>query len=144
MTARILVVEPVRAVAKAIVAVLERRGHDVIAVTSNNEANQHPGRFDCGVFSDVLPDGNGISLAGWLLAEDRVACVVFFGHAEDVDTRLRASNLGTYLHRNDGLHALSSAIEDAVTETRERAVAVGAEDGSGLRAELKSGKRRKR
>lgn len=144
MVARILVVEPVRAVAKAIVTVLERHGHDVIAVGGEAEANQRPGRFDCGVFSDTLPDGNGISLAGWLLAEDRVACVVFFGHADDVDTRLRASNLGTYLHRDEGLHALSLAIDDAVAETRERARAVGAEGERAGRPELKSGKRRRR
>lgn len=144
MSTRVIVVEPVRAVANAIVAVLERHGHEAIAVGSAAEANQHPGRFDCGVFSDELPDGNGISLAGWLLAEDRVTCVVFFGHAEDVDTRLRASNLGTYLHRNDGLHALSTAVDEAVTETRERAQAVGAGDGHEGRPEFKSGKRRKR
>lgn len=144
MVARILVVEPVRPVARAIAAVLERHGHEVIAVGNAAEANQHPGRFDCGVFSDKLPDKSGISLAGWLLAEDRVACVVFFGHADDVDTRLRASNLGTYLHRDDGLHALSAAIDETIAETRERAQAVGAEGERGGRPELKSGKRRKR
>ena len=144
MSARILVVEPVRAVAKAIVAVLERRGHDVIAVGSAAEANQHPGRFNCGVFSDELPDGNGISLAGWLLAEDRVDCVVFFGHAADVDTRLRASNIGSFIQRDDGLYALSTAIDEAVMDTRERAQAVGAEGESEGRPELKSGKRRRR
>lgn len=141
---RILVVEPTPAVSRAIVAVLERRDYHVTAVAGAEEANRHPGRFDCGVFSDVLPDESGISLAGWLLAENRVACVVFFGHAEDVDTRLRASNLGTYLHRNEGLHALASAVAEAVADSSERARAVGGEDEPLRRAELKSGKRRRR
>ncbi len=144
MAARILVVEPVRAVAKAIASVLERHDHRVTVVGSAAEADLHPERFDCGVVSDMLPEGNGLSLAGWLLAEDRLGCVVFFGHAEDVDTRLRASNLGTYLQRNDGLHALASAVDEAVSDTHERARAVGEADPGALRIELKSGKRRRR
>ncbi len=144
MPSRVLVVEPVRAVARAIAAILERRDYRVTVVGDAAGANLRPGRFDCGVFSDILPDGNGISLAGWLLAENRVSCAVFFGHAEDVDTRLRASNLGTYVHRNDGLHALSAAVAEAAADTLERARAVGAGDETQRRVELKSGKRRRR
>ena len=74
MDARILLVEGVAAVARAVAATLERRGY-VVTVTGNCEkAGRLPGPFDCGVFADRLPDGNGISLAGWLLAEDRVRC----------------------------------------------------------------------
>lgn len=144
MGVRVLVVEPSQPVARAIANVLERRDYHVTVVGGAAESNQYPGRFDCGVFSDVLPDGNGIALAGWLLAENRIGAAVFFGHAEDVDTRLRASNLGTYLPRSEGLRALSSAVADAMADVGEQARAVGGADVPGGRAKLKSGKRRLR
>lgn len=145
MTDRILVVEPVRPVARAVAAVLERRGYSVTLVTSAAEASNTPNRFECAVFSDLLPDGSGISLAGWLLAEDRVSSAVFFGDTLDADLRLRANNLGTFVHRSEGIHALAKAIAETLVDLERHARAAGADDDSGgHRPDFRSGARRKR
>jgi DNA-binding response OmpR family regulator len=140
---RILIVEPARAVANAMASVLGRRGYEVVVARSCAETNRHPRRFACGVFALDLPDGNGIALAGWLLAENRIDSAVFFDDASDVELRLRASNLGSFVHRSEGLHELGKTIEEAIAETR-HARAVGDEAGGSLRAQLKSGPRRRR
>jgi DNA-binding response OmpR family regulator len=142
MRGRILVVEGTSAVARAIAVVLERRGYTVTLCGSCAEASRHPGTFDCGVFADKLSDGNGMSLAGWLLAEDRVRSVVFFGDSFEIDTRLRAANLGSFVHKSEGLHELERAIADAIADSV-RAVAAGAEhEAPSFRTEIGSGPRR--
>ncbi len=120
----VLVVEPSRPVRKALATVLERRGYSVVPTSGMTEASRIPRRFDCGIFADRLNDGNAVSFAGWLLVEQRIRCAVFFGATEDVDFRLRASNLGTYVSRHEGLHRLERAVADAVRET---ALAAGGE-----------------
>jgi DNA-binding response OmpR family regulator len=138
---RVLVVEPVEGVARAVACLLERHGCRVVVSGTAHDACRQPLRFDCGVFSDRLPDEGGIALAGWLLAEERVRVAVFFGHDTDTNTRLRASNLGTYVHRSSGLTVLSGAVLDAIGDTR-LARAVGAEAES-YRMEARTGPRRR-
>ena len=142
MGARVLVVEPVRPMAKAIASVLERHGCRVTLAETAGEACRHPHAFDCGVFSDRLADESGIELAGWLMAEARVRVAVFFAHDDDDNVQLRASNLGTWVQRCLGLNALRIAVLDAITDT-ELAKAVGAETTS-FRMETKTGPRRRR
>lgn len=145
MAERILVVESVRPVARAVAAVLERRGYLVTVAASSAEATRMPHSFDCGVFGDELPDGSGISLAGWLLAENRVASAVFFGDTLDADLRLRANNLGTYVHKTEGIHRLAKTIAETLEELDQHARAAGgADEPSAQRADFKSGARRKR
>jgi hypothetical protein len=124
-------------------SVLGRHGYQVVLARSCAEANRHPRRFPGAVFAIDLPDGNGVTLAGWLLAEDRIGAAVFFDEALDVELRLRASNLGSFVHRSDGIHELAKVLAEAIGETT-RAKAVGDEAGGGLRTELKSGPRRRR
>jgi DNA-binding response OmpR family regulator len=114
----VLIVEPSRAIRKALVHVFERRGHSVVCVDSAEGAARQPYSFHCGVFGDRLPDASAISLAGWLLAEQRVRSIVFFGRSEDVEFRLRASNLGSFVPRADGLHRLERAVSELMTIRR--------------------------
>jgi DNA-binding response OmpR family regulator len=143
---RILLVEGVYALARAVAATLQRRGYAVTVARSAAEAGKLPGPFDCGVFAERLPDGNGISLAGWLLAEDRVRCVVFFGDSSEGDVLLRASNLGSFVQKTEGIHALGQIVGDALRELDACDQAVGAETApsGGFRREHRTGPRRRR
>jgi hypothetical protein len=113
---RVLIIEPSRAVRKAVGNVFSWRGYSVLAVESAAAAARLPHRFDCGIFSDVLPDASAIAVAGWFLVEQRIGCAVFFGASVDVELRLRASNLGTFVGREEGLHRLERAVKDAVSD----------------------------
>jgi DNA-binding response OmpR family regulator len=141
MGERVIIVEPHPATARAIASLLIRHGYRVEVAATAADACRQPFRFACGVFSDQLPDDGGIAVAGWLMAEQRVRVAVFFGHDEDTDLRLRASNLGTYVIRRDGIEAVVRAALDAISETR-LAKAVGAED-DGFRFDTKTGPRRR-
>jgi DNA-binding response OmpR family regulator len=138
---RVIVVDPDLATAQSIATLLTQHGYRVVVATSADEACRNPLRFECGVFSDQLPEQGGITLAGWLMAEERVGLAVFFGHDEDIGARLRASNLGTYVLRRDGIAAVVRATLQALGETR-LAQAVGAENEA-FRTELKTGARRR-
>jgi DNA-binding response OmpR family regulator len=92
-------------------AVLESRGHQVTLAHSGHEADRHALQFDCGVFGSELNHGNAVTLAGWLLAENRVRRVVFFSESVDAALRARASNLGSWVLRDEGIGALCAAIE---------------------------------
>lgn len=144
MARRVLIVDPVRPVARALAAVLERDDYTVTVAATAEEANRQAGPFDCGVFNTTLPDGSGIALAGWLLAENRVNAVVFYGSDTDTDVRLRASNLGSFVHRSEGIHHLSCVIADAIADSAGRVRVAGGSDATSTRPELKSGARRKR
>lgn len=146
MDERILVVEGVTAVARTVSGILEHRGYSVVVTRTAAEAGRQPGPFDCAVFAEHLPDGNGISLAGWLLAEDRVRCVVFFGDSLDADVRLRANNLGSFVHKTQGIHELVHVIEEVVSDLDAAEQAVGAETATRgrFRKEAGTGPRRAR
>jgi DNA-binding response OmpR family regulator len=142
MGERVIVVEADPATAQDIADLLRQHGCQVVVAATSDAACRQPRRFDCGVFSDRLPGhGGGVALAGWLLAEERVRTAVFFGHDDDTSARLRASNLGTYVLRRDGIAAVVRAALEAIRET-DLAKAVGAEDGR-FRSEQKTGTRRR-
>lgn len=145
MEVRVLIVDASPSVAQATAGVLEQRGFQTVVATSCEDACGRPGPFDCGIFSADLPDGNGVSLAGWLLAEDRVYSVVFFDPASDPELGERMGNLGVVVPRSEGLDALCDALRNLLVAVGERARAVGAADGPHpSRHDQKSGRRRKR
>jgi DNA-binding response OmpR family regulator len=141
---KVLIVEPNRPVRRALTHVFAQRGYSVVCVETATEASNLPYRFDCAIFSDQLPDANAISLAGWFLAEQRVHCVVFFGHNDDVEVRLRASNLGSFIARSDGVHRLERAVAESLAP-RMRRVANGerAISDSSIGNSVESGLRRR-
>ncbi len=141
---RVLVAEPSAPVAEAIRRVLEQRGYEVTVAGSCEAACGHVGPFDCGVFPLTFPDGPGISLAGWLIAEERVIDVIFFDTMRDADQRHRAGNLGVVVERDEGVEVLSQAIQEVVHARHEHAAAVGAPSFPARQVELKSGRRPKR
>jgi DNA-binding response OmpR family regulator len=95
-------------------AALESRGHLITLAHSGEEADRHARRFDCAVFSIELNQGDAVILAGWLLAENRVRRVVFFSDSVEATLRTRASNLGSWVLRDEGIDALCAAIETQV------------------------------
>jgi DNA-binding response OmpR family regulator len=144
MDAYVLVVDGVAAVAGAVSSILEHRGYSVVVTRTAEEAGRQPGPFDCGIFAERLPDGSGISLAGWLLAEDRVRCVVFFGDSMEEDVRLRANNLGGFVHKTQGIHELVKVVGEMVSGLDAAAQAVGAESiPRRFRKEARTGPRRR-
>jgi hypothetical protein len=124
---RVLIIEPSRLVRRAVANVFIRRGYQVLSVETAAAATRLPHQFDCGIFSDVLPDASAIALAGWFLIEQRIGCAVFFGGSEDVELRLRASNLGTFVGREEGLHRLERATQDALMDQHRLRRAAGGE-----------------
>lgn len=141
MEGRVLIVEPLRLVREAVEGLLNRHGYHVLSVESAAAAILLPHRFECCVFSDTLPDSSALSLAGWFLVEQRIRGAIFFGTTEDVDFRLRASNLGTFVARAEGLHRLLRAVKDPFDDRNQQRMAVSAE-GLSLEPRLGSGLRR--
>ncbi|MBX3130918.1 MAG: response regulator [Polyangiaceae bacterium] len=115
---KLLVVEDDPAVMRAAVRYLEHRGHSVIAARNATTARGLDGAFDCLVLDIDLPDGSGLELAVELLRRSLSDVVVFFSGTTDVETRLSASELGTFVPKEAGLHALAGAVETAVREVR--------------------------
>lgn len=113
---QVLIVEPRDLVRRATTRLLVRHGPRVVAVGSAQAAAYLPHHFHCGIFNNNLPDANAISLVGWLLAERRIDNAVFFGETGDVDVRLRASNLGTFVGYAEGLHHLVRAALDYLAD----------------------------
>lgn len=124
---RILVVEDDPAMARAIARVLEHRGMSVVVARSCKEAEAADGGFDAGVFDIDLPDGNGLDLARLLLATGAVAMATFHSGESSVEIRLEASELGSFCSKSQGIHALCSALIEALSECEHAAQAVGAE-----------------
>ena len=141
MEGRVLIVEPLRLVREAVVGLLSRYGYRILSVESAAAAILLPHRFECCVFSDTLPDSSALSLAGWFLVEQRIRSAIFFGTTEDVDFRLRASNVGTFVARAEGLHRLLRAVKDSFEDRSQQRMAASAESMS-LDARTDSGLRR--
>jgi hypothetical protein len=143
---RILLLEPTDEAGARQKSALEERGHTVTWVRVGAEANRVPQHFDCGVFSGEFAEGNGVALAGWFLAENRVRSVVFVSDSLDASVRVRASNLGGWVLRSEGTDELCNAVADNYDSAMASAEAAGAE-GEPLTPrsrELKSGSRPKR
>ncbi|MEB2313769.1 MAG: response regulator [Sorangiineae bacterium] len=144
MSYSVLIVDPVVAVSHALGQHLERRGHFVEVAARAAEAVRIRRRFDCAVLNTALADGSGLELAGRLLAENRAASVVFYGAETDIELRVRASNLGSFVHRSEGIHHLSRVIDDAVEDTQARAASASRSEPATGYDDFKSGARRKR
>ncbi len=140
MAARIIVVDHLRPVATAVARVLQRRGYRVTVATSLDEACDEPGPFECGVFATKVGPDDGVSLAGWLMAEGRLETAIFFDDSTDAEIHRRANTIGTFLRREEGVGALCEAVAQAVEWV---AVANGSPTSS-RRRDLESGRRKKK
>jgi hypothetical protein len=106
---------------------LARRGYWVLVADSAAAAARFPHCFHCAVFGVPLPDTSAIALAGWLLIGHRISSAVFFGDIQEVDLRLRASNVGTFVGRDEGLRRLEVAVHEAILEKHAARFALGGE-----------------
>ncbi|MBM4363388.1 MAG: hypothetical protein FJ104_11955 [Deltaproteobacteria bacterium] len=68
-----------------------------------------------------LPDGDGVTLAGALLASGRAPRVVFFSGTTDTDLRERAEALGPFVPKEQGYPALALALDQLFRWRRARA-----------------------
>lgn len=140
---RILIVEDDVAVARAVARVLDNHGMTTVVARSVEEAEEAGGGFDAGVFDVDLPDGNGIVLAEHLLARGCVGLVLFHSGESAVETRLAASELGSFSPKSDGIHALYKLLLEALADSGIAARAVGAEDVTPGGTPFRSGPRAK-
>lgn len=129
MEGQVLIVEPRELVRRATARLLVRHRCRVVAVESAQAAAYLPHHFQCGIFGKV-PDANAISFVGWLLAERRIDSAVFFGDTQDVDVRLRASNLGVFVGYAEGVNRLVRTALDCLTEPQ---ASVGARGSPSIR-----------
>ena len=143
MTDRVLIIIPSKPLAEAAAHVLRRRGYVVEKAEAIGEVDHFPLRFDCAILSDGLKGAGAIAIAGSLLARGRIGVAVFYGDTMTVDERIRASNLGTYVEKCEGLHRLAIAVDEAIEDVR-LARAVGDEQPGQLRTEMKTGPRQRR
>lgn len=79
---RVLLVEPVRALALRAAQRIVAGGSEAVIVTSAAQARSAVGTFDRGMFAFDLPDGNGIVLAAEMTLETRIRGIGFF-HPEE-------------------------------------------------------------
>ncbi len=143
---RILIVEDDPVVARAVARVLRDRGMCTVAAKNREQAEAAGGGFDAGVFDVDLPDGNGIELARLLLASGAVAVATFHSAETSVETRLEASELGSFCAKGEGIHALYNVLTEALAGHEVAALAVGADGANPLAPGAgrgRTGKRRK-
>jgi DNA-binding response OmpR family regulator len=72
---------------------LRGNGHEVVTLSSADQACALEGRFDLGLFAFELDDSSGITLAALLISQSRVAEVRFLYPAENEDERDLASGV---------------------------------------------------
>jgi DNA-binding response OmpR family regulator len=145
MPLRCLLVDDDKTVLRAGQRYLAHRGFSVDVATCGATAREHAGPYDCIVLDIDLGSESGIDLAREF-HNRRTDCIVFFSASTDVDVRVAASEFGTFIGKEAGLFALSQAIEAAVTELRQAALAVGDDAPRSSRADprLGSGFRKRR
>lgn len=97
---RILLVEDYPPLATVIRIALRRAGHDVVRVSSLARAREAEGSFDLGVFDVDLPDGDGVTLAGELMAAGTVSRVLFHSSSRDPRALRRARYLGPFVDKS--------------------------------------------
>lgn len=102
VTPRVLIVQPIRAVAKKLADYYRTRGHDVVVADSVQAASAAPGSFEHGVFALDLDDGSGIVLAASMQVRDRLRKVTFV-HPDDAHdmVELESSPYGLALEVSD-------------------------------------------
>ncbi len=141
---RLLVVEDYPPLATVIAISLRRLGHEVTRLGSVQRALTEEGPFDAAVIDIDLPDGNGIELAEFLLAEGRARSAVFFSATRDAGARERALGLGPIVDKVDGVEALADVVGEELEARAQLARAVGVSDGVvPQRVSGRSGTRRK-
>ncbi len=145
MQLRCLLVDDDRAVVRAAHRYLSHRGHSVETASNGSEARKHTGPFDCVVLDIDLGGESGLELAREFV-DTNASCIVFFSASTHTDVRLAASELGTFVSKADGLHALSRTMEIAVEESRQAVLVSNGEAILSPRADprLESGFRKKR
>lgn len=84
---RVLLAEPVHALAYRAVEQIVAGGGEAVVVGSVADAKRTRGTFDRGVFAFDLPDGSGIVLAAELMLENRIRRAEFFHPREELSAR---------------------------------------------------------
>lgn len=115
---RVLVVEDYPPLAKVIAIGVGRTGHEAERVGSVQRALGTSGVFDCSVLDIDLPDGDGVQLASRLVAERRVASVVFYTACRDAEKRALARRYGPVVDKLDGLDRLLNAVTQQLEQVR--------------------------
>ncbi len=109
--ARCLVLEDYAPVARAIVRVLSRAGHEVTHATHVMAALEASGVFDFAIVDIDLPDGSGVDAVEELLNEGKLRQVVFYTATSDASLLSRAHSYGPVVHKREGLEVLVEALE---------------------------------
>lgn len=126
LTRRLLLVEDGAPLARSLGRLLRRAGYEVHLAGTCADAQAAPGRFDAAILDIDLPDGDGVTLAGALVAAGQAARVVFFSGTADAELRERAEALGPFVPKAQGYPALELALGQLFR--RRRARAAGAPD----------------
>jgi CheY-like chemotaxis protein len=116
---RLLVVEDDATVARALARTLSRRGFAVAITRSCAAARALAQRFDLAVLDLDLPDGDGVTLAGELLASGRVPNVFFFTGSSDQGLLARARRLGSVVMKAGGTAPLLALLPQEQAEPPE-------------------------
>jgi two-component system, NarL family, response regulator DesR len=121
-----LLVEDDPLVARAIERCLRARGAEVTIALTCAAARALERNFDTAVLDIDLPDGDGIEVAGHLLASGRTPAVVFFSGHDSPAVVHRAEELGIFVHKSLGTDALFDALRGTVLRAAGMDVTVGA------------------
>ena len=145
MQFRCLLVDDDRTVVRAAQRHLTHRGHSVDTASNAAEARELSGPFDCIVLDIDLAGESGLELAREFV-DTKTSCIVFFSASTSTEVRLAASELGTFVSKAEGLHALSRTVEIAVEESRQAVLVSNGEAMVSPRADprVESGFRKKR
>ncbi len=114
--AEILVVEDYPPMATAVARLLRGEGHQVVRELSVAGALRHKFSFDCAVLDIDLPDGNGVDLAEYLLANERVKNFVFFTATHELSLLRRAAGYGQVVDKSDGTRKLLASVQQTACE----------------------------
>jgi DNA-binding NarL/FixJ family response regulator len=107
---KVLLVDSDELTVSFVTRLMRRNGFDVIQAGSGAAARSLPASFEVGVFEVSMGDGDGILLAGEMLADARVRRVVFFTDVVDVDLLKEAARLGPVLSKDAPASALIAAV----------------------------------
>jgi len=120
----VFVVDDDQAIRTVVAQALRREGHRVVTAATLAEIRRElsAGLPDVLVTDVVLPDGNGLDLAGSLAAEHPELPVIVFSAQNTLATAVRATEVGAfdYLPKPFDLNALSHAVRGALARGRRR------------------------
>lgn len=110
---RVLLVDSDAVAVNLALRALRGAGYDVIQAGSCAAARSLDTRFETGVFELEVGDGNGIELAGELLARGIVERVVFFTFERSAAVLHDALHLGFVIHKGASAEDLLDAVRGA-------------------------------